>query len=61
MEYGIVLYENKNDQKLKAFLIQKDISVWQGLLDRCYRIMQMTSAPEKCTGNRWCRCKGVDV
>ena len=61
MEYGIILYENKNDQKLKSFLIQKDISVWQGLLDRCYRIMQMTSAPEKCTGNRWCRCKGVDV
>ena len=61
MEYGIVLYENKNDQKLKSFLIQKDISVWQGLLDRCYRIMQMTSAPKECTGNRWCRCKGVDV
>ena len=61
MEKGVILYENKNDQQLKSFVLDKDILVWQGLLDRCYNIMRMTSAPEKCTGNKWCRCKGVSV
>ena len=61
MEKGVILYENKNDQQLKSFVLDKYILVWQGLLDRCYTIMAMTSAPNKCTGNKWCRCKGVDV
>ena len=61
MDKGIILYENKNDQQLKSFVIDKDINEWESLLDRCHKIMGMTSAPTECTGNKWCRCKGVDV
>ena len=61
MEKGILLYENKNDQQLKSFVLTKDIMTWQSLLNRCYQIMEMTSAPQKCTGNKWCRCKGVAI
>ena len=61
MEKGIILYENKNDQQLKSFVLDKDIKAYGFLLDRCYKIMSMTSAPQKCTGNKWCRCKGVAI
>jgi len=59
MEHGVLLYENKNDQTLKSFVVMQDISSWQFILDRCYKIMGLMKAPAKCTGNRWCRCKGV--
>ena len=58
-DYGIVLYENKNDQNLKAFKVSRDVSVWETLLERCGNIMSMTSIPETCTGDTWCKCKGV--
>ena len=58
-DYGIVLYENKNDQNLKAFKVERDVEVWDTLLERCFTIMDMSALPEKCTGDTWCKCKGV--
>ena len=59
IDKGIVLYENKNDQKLKAFQVRKDTAIWESVLNRCFKIMEMTEAPEKCGGNKWCQCKNV--
>ena len=56
-EYGIVLYENKNDQKIKAFGMKKDKELWNTLVDRCIRIMNLTEQPKECTGARYCPCK----
>ena len=58
-DYGIVLYENKNDQNLKAFKVDRDTRMWEKLLERCVTIMEMTQIPDICTGDTWCKCKGV--
>ena len=60
-ELGTVLYENKNDQKLKAFLIKRNPKAFEQLLKRCEKIMAMTETPKTCRGNRWCPCKGVVI
>tara|TARA_R110000824_G_scaffold100319_2_gene238611 strand:+ start:2609 stop:3307 length:699 start_codon:yes stop_codon:yes gene_type:complete len=57
---GTVLYENKNDQKIKSFIVERDIKQWDELLERCRRIQNMTVPPAKCTGASWCGCKRVD-
>ena len=56
---GTVLYENKNDQKIKSFVVERDLKQWDSILDRCYKIMNMTEAPDNCTGEFWCNCKKV--
>tara|TARA_R100000808_G_scaffold3763_1_gene12919 strand:+ start:18544 stop:19224 length:681 start_codon:yes stop_codon:yes gene_type:complete len=56
-EYGIVLYENKNDQKIKAFGAKKDPEKWETLANRCLAIMNLTEQPSECTGHRYCPCK----
>ena len=56
-DYGVVLYENKNDQNLKAFKVDRDKKIWNDILKRCKKIMTMTIEPEKCTGMWYCRCK----
>ncbi len=58
-DHGIVLYENKNDQKLKAFKVEKDPKMWDNILERLFKIMGMTRIPEKCTGESYCQCKLV--
>ena len=58
-DHGIVLYENKNDQKLKAFKVDKDPKMWDNILERLFKIMGMTRIPEKCTGESYCQCKLV--
>ena len=58
-DHGIVLYENKNDQKLKAFKVDKDPKMWDNILKRLFKIMSMTRIPEKCTGESYCQCKLV--
>ena len=55
--YGVVLYENKNDQNFKAFKVDRDEQVWQDILQRCEKIMNMTTEPDKCTGMWYCKCK----
>jgi hypothetical protein len=57
--HGIVLYENKNDQKLKAFLQELDDKIWNNIVTRLLKIMDMQTIPEKCTGDKWCKCKEV--
>lgn len=56
-EHGIVLYECKDDQKVKAFVTIKDIKVWGTIKERCERIMTMTEQPTKCTGLPYCPCR----
>jgi hypothetical protein len=55
-QHGIVLYENKNDQKIKAFSIEKDPEHWSRIASRCLDIMALTKQPSTCTGHRYCPC-----
>jgi CRISPR/Cas system-associated exonuclease Cas4 (RecB family) len=59
VSHGIVLYENKNDQKLKAFIQELDAKIWNDILTRLLKIMDMKTIPEECTGDKWCKCKEV--
>ena len=56
-EYGIVLYEDKNDQKIKAFGAKKDPEMWKALANRCLHIMNLTEQPQECGGQRYCPCR----
>ena len=58
-DHGTVLYECKDDQHLKAFLIERDEEAWADILKRCFDIQAMTIAPDKCTGAWYCVCKKV--
>jgi len=59
-EWGTVLYENKNDQKLKAFVIKQNPKAFGQILKRCDKIISMTEMPKICKGNKWCPCKEVE-
>lgn len=61
VDNGVVLYENKNDQTLKAFKVVRDVDTWNSILERCTRIQSMTPAemPIDCTGEFFCGCRGV--
>ena len=56
---GTVLYECKDDQTIKTFLLDRDEVLWDKLLKRMFAVQDMLAMPEKCTGNIWCKCKGV--
>ena len=56
---GTVLYECKDDQKLKSFIIERDVIEWDNILKRCFNIQEMLVRPEKCTGASWCACKNI--
>lgn len=58
-EVGTVLYENKNDQKIKSFVVSRDAKQWDDILTRCVAIQNMVEAPNKCTGEYWCNCKKI--
>ena len=45
IEHGIVLYENKNDQQVKAFVVKRDENVWTKLQERRFKEMNMESMP----------------
>ena len=59
---GTVFYENKNDQKIKTFLVEQDDKEWDKILTRCFKIMDMSArdVPEKCSGPPWCGCRSVE-
>ena len=57
MDHGIVLYENKNDQHIKAFAVERDLKMWETIKKRCKKIQGMEVMPENCTGPPWCPCK----
>ena len=61
LDHGVILYENKNDQQLKAFELKKDATIWKTVTKRCFNIMEMIEAPKKCGGNQWCQCKSVTL
>ena len=56
-ENGIVLYECKDDQLLKAFSVSRDVEAWEQIKERCERVMNMTEQPAQCTGLRYCPCR----
>jgi len=60
-EQGVVLYENKNDQSLKAFVVKRSLEVWNTIIERCIRIQNMTTEemPTTCTGEFFCACREV--
>ena len=57
LPYGVVLYENKNNQKLKAFGMLPDPEIWAQILKKCEDIMLMMEPPSRCTGPQWCNCR----
>ena len=61
VDNGVVLYENKNDQTLKAFNVARDADTWNSILERCIRIQSMTPSdmPVDCTGEFFCGCRGI--
>jgi len=59
-DMGTVLYENKNDQKIKSFLVERDTKAWDEILARCFSIQEMLARPDKCTGAPWCACRKVE-
>ena len=60
-KHGYVLYENKNTQEWKCFKLERDETSWDAVVARCTTVMEMTEPPEKCTGNRWCDCRKVEL
>ena len=56
-EYGIVLYENKNNQQIKAFGMKKDPEKWNTIANKCLLIMNLTKQPTECSGHRYCPCR----
>jgi len=57
MEHGIVLYENKNDQHIKVFEVERSEKAWKTIEAKCRKIQNMESLPKACTGPPWCPCK----
>jgi hypothetical protein len=57
--WGTVLYENKDNQDLKAFLVKYDKQKIDAIFNRCKAIMAMETCPSKCGGERWCACKNI--
>ena len=61
VEYGTVLYENKDNQDLKAFLVKYEQKHIDAIFNRCKAIMQMDACPPQCGGDRWCSCKNITI
>ena len=57
LPYGVVLYENKNNQKLKAFGMLPDPDIWAQIVKKCADIMLMMEPPSRCSGPQWCNCR----
>ena len=57
-QQGIVLYENKNNQNLKSFYLEKDENIFKDIIARCRRIQRMEELPdiESVKHDRWCSC-----
>ena len=57
LPYGVVLYENKNNQKLKAFGMLPDPDIWAQIVKKCNDVMLMLEPPSRCSGPQWCNCR----
>ena len=42
---GVILYENKNSQQIKTFVINRNADLWNGILSRGTAIARMVSPP----------------
>ena len=42
---GTVFYENKNDQKIKTFVIERDIEKNNDILNRCFKFQDLLARP----------------
>ena len=42
-------------------MVERNSQQWDSIIDRCYKIMNMTEAHDNCTGEFWCNCKKVDT
>ena len=59
LEKGVVLYENKDNQQLKAFKVDRDNDQWNSIINRCFKIMGMNTIHKTCKGSTWCPCRSV--
>ena len=62
--FGIVVYENKDNQKMKLFQVDKDPQAWKVVLDRLEYIINMESVPTLSSVDgpdhpSWCNCRDV--
>ena len=59
-KYGTVPIELKSINT-RGFDNLKELNdkVWNDILTRLLKIMDMRTIPEKCTGDKWCKCKEV--
>jgi hypothetical protein len=57
---GGVMYENKNDQTLKIFAMDRDQGVWDAIIARCNRIINLTEMPSlesvRTIHDKYCPC-----
>lgn len=61
---GGVLYENKNTQDVALFVVQRDTKVWQEIVDRCFRVANLSTLPllnsvENIHDKKYCGCLQV--
>lgn len=64
MPFGIVVYENKDNQKIKLFQVDKDPQAWKVVLDRLEYIINMETVPTLSSVDgpdhpAWCNCRDV--
>lgn len=62
--FGIVLYENKDNQKVKFFQVNKDLVTWEKILNRLERIINTETMPTLASVDgpnhpSWCNCRRV--
>jgi hypothetical protein len=60
---GIVWYECKNDQRVKAYRVDRDEKLWAKMVERCNRVLAMDKIPEVTLGkkhSKYCPCLHVE-
>jgi len=43
---GVILYENKNTQQIKTFVVKRNDDLWNGILSRAEAIVNMPKPPK---------------
>jgi hypothetical protein len=60
---GVVLYEDKNNQMVKTFVVKRSDDLWNNIIARGEKIMNMVAPPKLAEVSRvhpsYCDCKGV--
>lgn len=59
-EHGGILYEDKNTQAYSIVYFKKDLILWNSIIERCKKIMNLDTPPEiSLPHNRYCPCLRV--